>query len=750
MKQPITNPARTVEGPSSGLSLGDVYYTLFRHKWKIVLVFLAGIVAAAGLYLAKPPMYQSQSKILIRFILESTNPVAAGDDARVKSPDRGENIINSEIEMLTSFDLATLVADVVGPEKILARLGGGNDRLRAAGVVRKGLSVEVPRRSNVLLITFRHPDATVVQPALSALVDTYLKRHVEIHQGVGVLDDFFLRQADQLRARLADTESQLKKLRADAQIISLEDSKRGYIEQITKLSDELRSAEAELMERRITLTELGKSFPTPVVETNAAPALAPAVTEDYRQLASELAEARRMLSALRDRYTDEHFHVRHVQQRVTDLETRKAALESEHPQLARLAPVAVDAPKPPVDLGMEGVRVASLEARIKVLTDDLEQVRTAATRVMDVEPTILELQRKREVDEANFRFYSTSLEQARMGESLGAGKITNISVVQTPLPPGRDLGEIQKPMLLILLVGCLGGFAWGFVSDRFLNQTIKGVVDVERHLQVPLFITVPDLGWRKSARSLKSGRNGHAPPALAAPALAAAAGEAPAGDASRREIAPWEAKHELYTYFEGLRDRLITYFDIRGMNHKPKLVAVTSCTPGAGVTTTAAGLAAALSETGDGNVLLVDMNQEQGAVRQFYHGKPARGLSEALEAGNHDDACVAENFYLVTAHETNSQKLPRVLPKRFASLVPKMKASDYDYIIFDMPPVMQTSVTARLSAFMDMVLVVIESEKTGREVVQRAQSLLHESRANVATVLNKHRAYVPKKLSQEL
>jgi uncharacterized protein involved in exopolysaccharide biosynthesis/Mrp family chromosome partitioning ATPase len=745
MKQPITNPVRPVERPSSGLSLGDVYYTLFRHKWKIVLVFLAGIVAAAGLYLAKPPMYQSQSKILIRFILESKNPVAGDVDARVKSPDsRGENIINSEIEILTSFDLAILVADVVGPEKILARLGGGNDRLRAAGVVRQGLLVEVPRSSNVLLLTFRHPDATVVQSTLSALVDTYLKRHVEIHQGVGVLDDFFLRQADQLRARLADTESQLKKLRADAQIISLDESKRGYIEQITKLSDELRSAEAELMERRITLTELGKSFPTPVVETNAAPALDPAVTEDYRQLAGDLTEARRMLSALRDRYTDEHFHVRHVQQRVTDLETRKAALESEHPQLVRLAPVAVDAPKPPVDLGMEALRVAGLEARIKVLTDHLEQVRTAATRVMDVEPTILELQRKREVDEANFRFYSTSLEQARMGESLGAGKITNITVVQTPSPPGRDLGEIQKPMLLILLVGCLGGFAWGFVSDRFLNQTIKGVVDIERHLQVPLFITVPDLGWRKSARALKSGRNGHAPPALPA------AGEAPAGDASRREMAPWEAEHGLYAYFEGLRDRLITHFEIRGMNHKPKLVAVTSCTPGAGVTTTAAGLAAALSETGDGNVLLVDMNQEQGAVRQFYHGKPARGLAEALEAGNHDDACVAENFYLVTAHETNNQKLPRVLPKRFASLVPKMKASDFDYIIFDMPPVMQTSVTARLSAFMDMVLMVIESEKTGREVVQRAQSLLHESRANVATVLNKHRAYVPKKLSQEL
>ena len=52
--------------------------------------------------------------------------------------------------------------------------------------------------------------------------------------------------------------------------------------------------------------------------------------------------------------------------------------------------------------------------------------------------------------------------------------------------------------------------------------------------------------------------------------------------------------------------------------------------------------------------------------------------------------------------------------------MPKLKASDYDYIIFDMPPVSQTSVTARLAGLMDMVLLVIESEKTDRDVVQQA------------------------------
>ena len=66
-----------------------------------------------------------------------------------------------------------------------------------------------------------------------------------------------------------------------------------------------------------------------------------------------------------------------------------------------------------------------------------------------------------------------------------------------------------------------------------------------------------------------------------------------------------------------------------------------------------------------------------------------------------------------------------------------------------MPPVTQTSVTPRLSGFMDMVLLVVEAEKTDQEVVRRANNLLKDSKANVISVLNKARKYVPDRLHQE-
>ena len=198
-----------------------------------------------------------------------------------------------------------------------------------------------------------------------------------------------------------------------------------------------------------------------------------------------------------------------------------------------------------------------------------------------------------------------------------------------------------------------------------------------------------------------------------------------------------------------MRDRLMTYFEMINLTHKPKLVAVTSCGEGAGVSTTAVGLASSLSETGDGNVLLVSMDKQDGEAHHFYKGKLSCGLEEALEKEKRDEALVHDNLYLAKELGANDA-LPRVLPKRFSHLVPKMRASDYDYIIFDMPPVNQISITPRLARFMDMVLLVVESEKTNRETATRAATVLAESKTNVGIVLNKSRNYLPRALQQDI
>ena len=167
------------------------------------------------------------------------------------------------------------------------------------------------------------------------------------------------------------------------------------------------------------------------------------------------------------------------------------------------------------------------------------------------------------------------------------------------------------------------------------------------------------------------------------------------------------------------------------------------------MSTLASGLAAELSKTGDGNVLLVDVNGDQGSAHSFHKGKPGCGVAEVLEAGSRADGLVQEHLYVASLQAGTSAELAMVLPKRFNHLVPKLKASDYEYIIFDMPPVSPTSATPRLASHMDITLLVLELGKTGQQVAARASALMRESRANVAAVLNKYHQHVPAGLSQE-
>ena len=111
------------------LNLGDIYYAVFRHKWKILAICALAIIGAAVLPRFMPVPYQSEAKLFVRYVRENNIPARlAPTDSRTRSPDeRGENVINTEFEILTSLDLAQEVATIVGPEEILAIVGGGTN-----------------------------------------------------------------------------------------------------------------------------------------------------------------------------------------------------------------------------------------------------------------------------------------------------------------------------------------------------------------------------------------------------------------------------------------------------------------------------------------------------------------------------------------------------------------------------------------------------------------------------------------------
>ena len=69
------------------LTLGDIYFVIFRHKWKIILLALAGMVAGVTFYLLNPPLYQSEGRIRSSATSRDSKPMTGPTDNSTQTSD---------------------------------------------------------------------------------------------------------------------------------------------------------------------------------------------------------------------------------------------------------------------------------------------------------------------------------------------------------------------------------------------------------------------------------------------------------------------------------------------------------------------------------------------------------------------------------------------------------------------------------------------------------------------------------------
>jgi polysaccharide biosynthesis transport protein len=739
MPTSLTIPEAPAAAAHSNVNASEILSAIFKHKGKVILCTLIGLIAATAVFFFYPRRYESQAKLLVRYVLDR-NPVDPVDSSTSTTGfgKSNENVINSEVEILQSWDLAVQVAEAIGFKKLAPELGDAANVNAAAFVVSAGLNVQARKGSDILFVSYTNNDPALTTQVLNELVNRYFVKHLEVHRSAAAFD-FVSRQTDQVRARLNETDDALKNLKAKAGMTSVADNTNTLSADLIKIEDQYLAAEAELAEQTARVKEIEGSLggsgsesttagaklsggSTPGADSKRLPASAD-ILQQYQTLLKRLEQVRQADLDLLSRYTPESDVVKMNRTELSKLENQKRDLEKKNPDLASQANSA-SADAGPIDLGAEKTRLAGTKAKAETLKARLDE---RVKQLSDVGAQIADLERRKELEEANYKYFEGAVEKARIDEALDPSKMPNISAVQRPSPPMLVSGKRNKLVTTLAGGGIALGIAFALLKELFLNQTLKRPLELETHLRAPLLLTIPFT--RGNGRLALSGRR-------------KPRDEDENGSSDYASVAPWEIDHFIRPYSEAIRDRLGLYFKLNGMTHKPKLVGVTGFSDGAGVSTLAAGLAAALSEMGDGKVLLVDVNVGSEDVHPFFKGKSAHSLSAALQPST-TMTSAADGLYLAKVAPDNESHMPLAL-KKFFDLMPNLKASDFDYIIFDMPALSQTSPTLGMAGFMDKTLVIVEAEKSNRDFVRRGYAELIAARANVSVVLNKTRSYVPK------
>ncbi len=722
----------------SKINLTNILFAIFKWKRTILAFTLAGIVIAAAVFFFLPVPYESDARLLVRYVLERSgyDPVDSISGTAATRGGTGlttDGVIAAEVSILTSWDLSVQVAEALGPNRVLPN-SKAPSVMSAAAAINSGLSTTTAKGSNIIGVSYQNPKPEVATAVLNELVNRYFTKHLEVHRSAGAFD-FVSQQADQIRARLNQTEDALKALKAKAGVMSLADSTASIGAESSHLEDQLRLAESDLAEQLAKVKQIERGGgPVNLNEPEKAKDNTPAPTnqlasnkdlEEYQALVTNLAHLRETQLEMSAKYTAENPLVKMNQAHINDLENQKRNFEKKFPELALAG--ARGAPGQ-LDLRVERARLAGMKSKVDDLRRQKSELQDRMKQLADIGPQITSLERSKDLEEQNYKYYSGTLQRARVDEALDPSKMPNISAIQRPSPPGLVTTTRNKIALGLAGGGLVLGLALALLFELVFSHSYKRRSEVELQLRSPVMLSIPYQGTNGRRRLHLPWKNGQR-----------AGKETPAK--AKPNLAPWEVEHFIRPYSEAIRDRLGLYFELHGVTHKPKLIGVTGFGEGSGTSTLAAGVAAALSETGDGKVLLVDVNAANGEVHPFFAGRPAAALTTAIKP-QAAITSAADNLYLATITQSGNKSSHLGL-KKFFALVPNLKASDFDYIIFDMPPINQTSPAIGLAALMDKVLVVVEAEKTHRDVVKRGFRELVGARADVAVVLNKTRSYGP-------
>jgi uncharacterized protein involved in exopolysaccharide biosynthesis len=462
------------------LTSRELLSILFKEKLKLFTVFVVLAAAVIGYSFTLTPYYEATTRLLVKTGREfQTRSDPNQPIASVPSTTKLE-IVNSEIQIMTSRDLAEGVVNRIGAQRLYPGTANADAAVRSFQADFKVSPVE---QADVIDASYKNANHDVAVGALSAAVELYQQKHAEMfadprykfleqqtQQYQDQLDAVIKKEADIRNAKsLFDVDSQRAKLLDDraatnSMISQLKSQSIDTHRRIDFLNSRLKTTPA--------LIPAG-SAQSDVVEQAKARLLDLQVKqqqlkERYVGDVKPLQDTNAEIVKLRDFVTrGDPINHKEWSQRNTAYDDMVVALNR---ALADAAPLDQQ-------LVLREQEAQSIDARLRELSE-------GATAVAD-------LDRERRVLEELVHTYRTRYEDARMNEDLDRDRVVSVSIVQRPDAPARPAGPRHLPFALAgILIGLVG--ASGLLLYLLVfRETLITVESVERIIGLPVVASVP-------------------------------------------------------------------------------------------------------------------------------------------------------------------------------------------------------------------------------------------------------------------
>jgi polysaccharide biosynthesis transport protein len=531
----------------------------------------------------------------------------------------------------------------------------------------KDLTIRPEPGTRLVTVAFGSPDPVLSARVVNAHIQAYIARGTELHAEASQSAVKYLQtKLTELQAKVEKSEAALNEYRRERGIVT--SSSGGTNKVVMDRLIDLNKALTEAETQRITLDAEDH-----LISTRHYDAL-PAVTDD------------KLIQDLR--------------QQEARIQAEYASLAAEYrPNYPPLAELAAKLKEAQARVNQEIRRVAtgihlSYDAalqREKELNDKIEHEKTRALALNDasLQDAIL----SRAVD-TNRKLYKNVLERmTELGMAAGA-TASNVSVLDSAAPPLLP----SSPKTLLMLASCgafalLLGVSIACILER-CDDTFKDSDEIEPYVGIPNLTIVPD--FRKLTH------------ANAGPKTTLLSRLTPAKLRAKEAVVMVDEHNGFSAATEAYRALRLGLL-LSKAGEPPKVILITSGTPGEGKTVTAINTAIAFAQMGS-RVLLVDGDLRNPRCHTLLALPNHEGLAEILTGQRPASHVIRETGIDTLACLTSGSAPPnpgRLLGSHTMSdLLLDLKGS-YDCIIIDSAPVMPVTDTLHLVNMVDGVLLVV-------------------------------------------
>ncbi|HEX5319929.1 MAG TPA: Wzz/FepE/Etk N-terminal domain-containing protein [Stellaceae bacterium] len=471
------------------LTTREVLSILFKERRKLLGAFLGLAVGVIAYSYLLTPYYDATGRLLVKtgreFQVRSdpTQPVAS-----VPSTTKQE-IVNSEIQILTSRDLVLAVINRIGAAKLypggglLSFLGSAAPSADAAvKSFYSDFKVAPVEQSDVIAISYRNANREMAVQALNMVVELYQQKHAEMFSDPRY--KFLGQQAQQYEDQLAAQVKKVAELKSTQSLFDVETQRAKLLDDRAAVNSILQQLKSQAIDTHQRIEFLQSRL-------KSTPALVPAggttsdVVEQAKDRLLDLEVKRQQLS---ERYVG---NVKPLQDNAAEMAHLKSFLARPDGMKTKAASqrnAAYD--DMVVALNRALADAAPIDRQLALRKQEAKDIETRLAALVQASSTVDNLERERRELEELAHTYRSRYEEARMSEDLDREKIVSVSVVQKPDAPMKPTGPQHLPFALAgILIGLVGS-AGVLVYLLVFRETLITVESVERMLGLPVLASV--------------------------------------------------------------------------------------------------------------------------------------------------------------------------------------------------------------------------------------------------------------------